>query len=298
MAAGDRMIALLKLTRGDANLVIAPELGGGIARLDIAGKPALRPWSAKENDGPFALASNILVPFSNRISGGGFSFRGERYQIAPNREGEQFPIHGDGFQKPWTISGHDENSATLTLENGNIGPFQYCAEQVFSLTEDSLRIDLTVTNRGKKTLPFGCLFHPWLPRNEQTRLEFLARGVWLEDSTHLPTTHLDIEKNPDWNFSIARNFPDRGLNNAWTKWNGSARIMQGDEFVPLTVTASPSLDCAIVYTLNPDCDFFCFEPVSHVVDAHNQPGMPGLSLLEPGQSMTAWMKLEWAGLGC
>ena len=53
---------------------------------------------------PFALACNLLAPFSNRISGG-FDWRGSRrIELAPNLRGESLPIHGDAFQRPWEVA--------------------------------------------------------------------------------------------------------------------------------------------------------------------------------------------------
>ena len=46
----------------------------------------------------------------------------------------------------------------------------------------------------------------------------------------------------------------------------------------------------IVYSPAADAGFFCFEPVSHPVDAHHG---EGLTALEPGESMTASMRLAW-----
>ena len=41
-----------------------------------------------------------------------------------------------------------------------------------------------------------------------------------------------------------------------------------------------------VYSLDADCPIFCFEQVSHVIDALNLPGTPeetGLRVLAPGE---------------
>ena len=65
------MIDLKIIKAGPAELTLAPSLGGGIARLDVNSKPVLRPWLGNESE-VFSLANNILVPFSNRISSGGF----------------------------------------------------------------------------------------------------------------------------------------------------------------------------------------------------------------------------------
>jgi aldose 1-epimerase len=287
------MVALLRLKAGNANLQLAPDLGGGIASLDLAGKPVLRPWSQKMEEGPFALACNVLVPFSNRISGGGFSFQGEWYEIAPNRDAEPFPIHGDGFQRPWMISSRTENSATLTLENGRIGPFEYRAEQIFSLSPDGLRVELNIINNGSQALPFGCGFHPWFPRDENTKLGFSANGFWLEDAPQIPTTRLPVDENPGWNFSDGKFLPDRGFDHGWEGWGGKAHLEQAGAYMSVDISASENLGCAIIYTQGKGGDFVCFEPVSHPVDAYNRSGMPGLKILDPGQSMSVWMRLQW-----
>jgi aldose 1-epimerase len=44
------------------------------------------------------------------------------------------------------------------------------------------------------------------------------------------------------------------------------------------------------YSPSNKADFFCFEPVTHPVDAHNLPGGPtanGLRVLAPREAMTA-----------
>ena len=268
-------------------------MGGAVARLDVAGRPVLRPWNG-ETDNPFSLASNVLVPFSNRISGGGITWNDEHYPMDSNLSGEPYPIHGDGFQRPWAIEETSAISARLVLNDGHIGPFQYLAEQVFRLTQTGLRVTLTLSNTGALALPFGCGFHPWFPRSSATKLSFTARAVWMADANHLPTEHLALDDAPDWRFRPARHLPEGLLNNGYTDWQGAALITQGAEHVPVCITASENLSTAIVRSTNAKADFFCFEPVSHPVDAFNLSGHPGLTSLAPSQSMQAWMDISWS----
>jgi len=60
----------------------------------------------------------------------------------------------------------------------------------------------------------------------------------------------------------------------------------------LTLTSN-TLTTAIIYSPEPECGFFCFEPVSHPVNAHNLQGMLGLKVLQPGESLTLDMSLDW-----
>lgn len=288
MAAG-----LLELRAGASQLFLAPALGGGIAALDWHSRPVLRRWSGKPAEGPFALACNILVPFSNRIAGGGFAYAGKRYDIEPNLPGEACPIHGDGFQRDWRVDQTSDTSATLVLDDGHIGPWRYQAVQAFELTENSLMLKLQLTNSGEVSLPFGFGVHPWFPRDADTRLAFGARGVWLEDSAYLPTQHVSLDEVPQWDFGKPRPLPDHWINNAFTGWSGTAEIEQGSAFVSAKITVSENLNCAIVHSVDENCNFLCFEPVSHTVDAMNQPGTPGMVVLKPGESVQSWMNLDW-----
>ncbi len=282
----------VELTAGAARLTVVPDMGGGIARLDHQERPVLR-RRAGDQTNPFSLASNILVPFSNRISGGGIRWDGRFHGIEPNLPGEAFPIHGDGFQKPWSVQSTGPHVIRLELPDGTIGPYRYAAVQTFGLSASGLRIDLQVTNTGGDTLPFGCGFHPWFPRSHATRISFTAAGVWLEDTRHIPDRHLDIGDNPGWDFSKLRPLPDNWINNGFTGWNGGAHIEQGPEAVSLHMRVSPNLSTAVVYSPDGQADFFCFEPVSHPVDAFNLPGYPGLRSLAGGQSLEAWVEFSW-----
>ena len=286
------MTETVELVCEPARLVLAPLLGGGIAHLDVGGLPVLRPWSG-DPDNPFSLASNILVPFSNRISGGGFAWDGERHAIDANLPGEALPIHGDGFQRHWSIAAHSADTVCLELSDGAIGPFRYTARQTFQLSASGLSIELDVTNRGTTALPFGCGFHPWFPRTSATRLQFSASGLWQEDSNHLPSGHIRLDDAPDWSFAALRPLPEHWINNGYSGWNGAARIEQGPEFVSVDVSASDNLSTAIVYSPDQLADFFCFEPVSHPVDAFNLPGQPGLTILNEGETLRAWMRFAW-----
>ena len=66
--------------------------------------------------------------------------------------------------------------------------------------------------------------------------------------------------------------------------------------IAIEVSASDNLDCAMVYSPGSNADFFCFEPVCHTVDAHNQPGQPGLQVLDKGETFTMSMNISWVPL--
>ena len=286
------MLELKFVSAGSVDLVLAPEIGGAIARLDVNGKPVLRPWTGKTLE-PFSFANNVLIPFSNRISGGGFYWNGEYYKLKPNIPEEDFPIHGDGFKRKWNFSAR-EKKIRMSLNNGSFGPWRYKAVQEFELSEKSLKINLVVTNKGSVTLPFGFGFHPWFPRSSDTRLTFSAEGLWLEDLQHLPTREISLEKGSVWEFSRMRPLPNTWINNCYTGWRGKARIKQGLDAVSCSISSSKNLNNAIIYSPNSKSSFFCFEPVSHPVDAFNLPFKPGLSEIGFEESLISSITISWS----
>lgn len=291
------MTDLIELMDARHRVRIAPGLGGGIAEAFAVHRDQnlslLRPWPGAEA-GVLGLGCNVLVPFSNRISGSGFAFDGQFHKVEPNLPGEPYPIHGDGFQAVWQVAAQTPSTAELT-HNGQIGPFVYAARLRYVLVDGGLVAEVRVTNLGPR-LPFGGGFHPWFPRHPDTRLKFSAVGVWTETADHLPDRQLALSGRPDWDFSQPHLLPNDWINAAFTGWHGEARIEQPALGIAVSLNASANLDCAVVYSPHRDAGFFCFEPVSHAVDAHNRPGQPGLSDLDTGETLELSMTLTWSPL--
>lgn len=279
---------MIQLRSGAARALIDNNLGAGVAGLEVAGRLILSVGSGRVSGSPFAQGMNLLAPFSNRISRP-FTFNGQTHAVSANLSGEPFAIHGDAFQKSWRILTQSSDRVTLALK-GNISPFQYDARVTYVLSRDDFHVRLDMTNLAKFTLPYGGGFHPWFHRDAKTKLAFQADCHWPEDERHLPTTNAPIPSPSDWQFDQASSLPPRWINNTFSNWDGLAYIYQSE--IDLKVKAS-GLATAVVYSPGADAPFFCFEPVSHPVDAHNLPGQPGLVPLAPGESLSFTLQLSW-----
>jgi aldose 1-epimerase len=127
-------------------------------------------------------------------------------------------------------------------------------------------------------------------RAADTKLSAKAEWVVLETSDHLPSGKAQVSSHPQWDFSEGRALPSRWINNAFLGWDGRANIVWRDRKLALEIEAEPPLGVYIVYSPSPEADFFCFEPVTHPVDAHNLAGGPqanGLVILQAQASLSA-----------
>lgn len=276
-----------------AEVVVVPDLGAALASYDIvvSGRtPLFRPCRDLSQTEPFALACNLLLPWSNRISRGGFYFEGKFHALAPNLEGEPYPIHGNGFSSAWEVENAAPSAVELSLTSNGPGPFRYAAHATYALSNSALTMGLRIVNLADAPLPFGLGFHPWIVRTPDTRLRAKMDRVVLETNDHLPSGTAPIASRPEWNFSKELKLPSGWINNGFLGWDGRAEIHWRDRKVVLKITADPPLDVFIVYSPSDKADFVCFEPVSHPVDAHNASGGPeanGLTVLQPGASLAA-----------
>lgn len=287
--SGERLF----LSDGVAELEVVPDLGAGIARYDLLGPKGREPLfrtAPEHTRDPFALGCNLLAPWSNRISGGGFSFDSRFHRLEPNLSGEPFPIHGNAFGLPWIVQEVQSSAAYLTLDSEGPGPFRYHADVRYTLEGGALTITLGIINTAAVALPYGLGLHPWLPRTPRTRLFAPAGSVWLEDTRHLPIQKVPIERRPEWDFRHQKLLPKSWINNGFEGWARHARVVWPERDLGLDITADPTLSTCIVYSPGEVADFFCFEPVSHAVDGHNLPPGPaanGLAILGHGQSQVA-----------
>src|SRR5688572_20132718 len=110
-------MTLVALTAGRLELVLAPEVGGSIASFDwLENGPKISILRRSEGEPANVLeaASFPLVPFSNRIRNGRFSFRHHNVTLAANMTEDPSPLHGQGWLAPWKML--RSNSCSTELE--------------------------------------------------------------------------------------------------------------------------------------------------------------------------------------
>ncbi len=279
---------IISLESDVQRLRLVPELGGAIAawewKAGNAWTSLFRPWNGASED-RYTLACFPLVPWSNRITQGGFEQDGTFYPIRPNRTGEAYPIHGDGWLQSWQVVEQSADRIKLMLESRNFNgdPYHYRSTETFSLLPEGLQIDLTVTHLGPQTLPYGLGLHPYFTRNATTRLQSKAEGVWLSGSDPIPVEYTSTLP-PTWDYNAPAPLDGPLIDNCFNGWNGRSRIDYPDRALSITMIMPDCNGYSLLYR-PPGFDYFCLEPVTHPIDAFHMPERPGLAPLGHGDGL-------------
>jgi aldose 1-epimerase len=296
----DHAIAWIEAHR--QRLGVVPTLGAGVAEWTCndgrEAVPLWRPWSRTSED-RYTLASFAMLPWSNRISHGGFEHAGHWYAMTPNRPGEPYPIHGDGWLQAWSLERPQSHVAELRLESRCHGgdPYAYDALQRFELVDGGLVQSVSVTHRGDAPLPYGLGLHPWFPRTPRTRVQARVRGVWLSGDDPIPTQH-SASFPPSWDLNGGADANGSLIDNGYTGWDGRATVVWPERGLALHLTQEPlhtprgpvPPEGCLVYR-PPTGTAFCFEPITQPIDAFHLDGRPGLVELNRGE--TLMLRVHW-----
>jgi aldose 1-epimerase len=296
------MSTSVKLQSGAWSARVYPEIGGAIGALTHEGTPLLREITEEAIQARNVRLSSSypLVPYSNRIGHGIFSFEGVEHRLRLNFDNQTNAIHGVGWQSRWNVDHASVSSAVLSLahrpqgENADLWPFAFDAQQTFDLTSNGLAITLCVKNVDSRNMPAGLGFHPYFVRSPQTTLTFEAEGVWLAGADKLPA---ERSRAPEWDYRSPRIVVERALDHAFFGWKGFARMSDVSLGKAITVRADPLFRHVVVYA-PADRSFVAVEPVSNMTDAVNHLNEPdhGLKVLTPGEQLRGTVHFGVAAL--
>ncbi|MGH7119883.1 MAG: aldose 1-epimerase, partial [Acetobacteraceae bacterium] len=242
--------AKIVLRAAGLELELAPGTGGAIAGFREHGFAVMRGTALDTSDVDL-FACYPLVPFSNRIGGGQFTFRGGTYQLRRDvSTGGRHAIHGEGWQRAWSVAEAGDSSALLTLEHrgteAGAWPFSFRAEQRFMLSGNGLTVMLALTNRAETAAPAGIGLHPYFPRHDGVMLSFRARAVWRNGADQLPSQATALPA--EWDFSTPHTLDEPGLDNCFAGWPGVAEIAWPAAGRTLKIEADRCFGHAVVYT--------------------------------------------------
>ena len=241
------------------------------------------------------MVSFPLVPFGNRLEGNAFHFNGRDHQVQPNSADPVY-LHGDGWLECWHVDDADSRRVRLSLSHhaDAVSPYRYQAEQDIRIEGNAVVLDLSVRNEGDGPLPFGLGQHPFFLRTPDTRLTIRCDRFWEERVGHLPGPEAPLPIDLD--FSNGALLPERWVNNAFAGWDGHATIAWPEHGFRAEIEADQNYGRYMLYMPVERTDFFCLEPMSHLANGHHMPGLGGLVILAPGESLSGGVRIGLATL--
>lgn len=285
------------LATGDLRVEIDPGYGGRVTAF-WSETPSGRvdwlvptPASGRDPRSSSPTGMFPLVPFSNRIENARFQFAGRAWRIEATQEGKPHAIHGHGLRATWTVSERDDHGATITMaHDGSDWPGPYLVSQRFDLSAAELTVRMEVTNAGAGAMPVGLGWHPFLPLCGGPVIATGFKTIW-------PPVRDSIPAGPEplpaaFDFAGGAALPS-GLDTGFGGWSREAFLSWPGREAGLGVTASEGLDHVILYS-PAGRDFFCFEPVSHPINAQNSAfpgGENGMAVIAAGETYAASMTL-------
>ena len=285
---------LVTLRQGDYELELCPKGGGCITAFRYRGLDVMR--SATKgywlNFEPRCAGSFPLVPYSNRIADGRFTYDNRTYRLPINMPPEPHAIHGDGWHGAWTVETESASEAILVFEPKEAA-IAHRSRQLFKLDDEGLTVMLELTNSGLHPLPFGFGHHPYFPRTDGMSLKATVSGVWLPDERNIPKDKIDLP--PDWDFNRQKRLAALDLDNCFAGFEGKAAMHWPETGLSLVINADPIFGHLVVF-VPPGEDFVCVEPVSHVTNGIHQlingRDDTGLRVLQPSETLRGRMSFS------
>ena len=263
--------------------------------------PLLRdtPAEAVRSGNSSAMASFVLLPYSNRIADARFTFDGKAYALVANTP-EGHAIHGDVRKRPWRVTDVGPTWVRLRFESQwfrDIAfPFPFHANLRYAVDGVGFRADLEIENAGTERMPAGMGHHPYFNRvlldaDEQVELQANVRREYAGLVPTAPAGPL----SPRHDFGHPRALGDADIDCCFAGWDGTAVITWPGSRVRAEIDCDPPLRHLILYT-PPGKPFFALEPVSNANNGFNlfaagDAGC-GVRVLEPGESMSGAFRIQ------
>ena len=242
---------------------------------------------------PNMFGSWAMVPFANRAFGGVVDDGERRFTVPDNNAYGGGNIHGFGWQSAWDILGQTASHTVLEhRRTTGSDPYRYRATQEVSLDQAGVTIEIAVTNEADQALPYGLGHHPWFPCAPDTTLGMTATGALVFGDAFRATGSQSL---PDGGPYAEKPVFATGRETAWSflGWDGSARIETPSSGLAITLTASETLHCPVVWA-PAGADFLCVEPQSHAIGSPSEKAaraVAPLTRLEPGGTLSGWLRI-------
>ena len=281
---------------------LVPTSGGSVAyartRVADAWVDVLRPTPEDALADPWATGSFPLVPWSNRLTDGRFSWAGRDHQLRINFA-DGTAIHGTAIEFPWTVIEQTATSATLEFVSGSFHgvnfPWAFSTRCTYTLDGDRFTWGMELANDDHETFPAGLGHHPYFERSLTADGATVGQPVELQlncsmaypNEGCLPTGPAELVEGR-LNFTTQRPLGDEFVDDCWTGRTSSVlATLEYPEALTVDIEAGALFEHTVVYIPTGET-FFAVEPVTNVNNGFNleAQGMAGTGvfLLQPGET--------------
>jgi aldose 1-epimerase len=209
-----------EIVRGDQRATIV-EVGGGIREYVVRDRPVLDPYPLEEMcDGAHGMP---LIPWPNRLRDGRYSFDGEAHQLALTEPATGNAIHGLVRWRNWRPLERAPDRVVMgtRLHPLQGWPFPLDIAIAYSLADDGLTVETSLTNIGHRPCPVGWGQHPYLSAGpgwkvDECRLHLGAATRILTDPDRQLPTGTEAISGTDRDFRAPRMLGGVCLDDAFT----------------------------------------------------------------------------------
>lgn len=172
-------------------------VGAGLAGLRYRGHELVVPHGVGEC--PPGYLGKVLMPWPNRIAGGSYTWEGTTYDLPVDEPTFGTSLHGFVAFQEWEIAEANASSVILTtlIAARYSYPWTLLASAHYSLdAQRGLTVELSATNIGEGTAPYGVGFHPYLAvddlRADDLELVNPASVIYEADASMIPVAAHDV----------------------------------------------------------------------------------------------------------
>lgn len=247
-------------------------------------------------------ASFVMIPWSNRIRAGRFTFQGREYSVPVNAP-DGTAIHGVGRGYPWQVAhaGADHVALTFRSAEHETGfPFRFRAEVEYRVEDRRFSITTRLINEDDQSMPGGFGHHPYFRRTLSGPEDTVSLEIPCSQSFALENclpSGPPVPIEPRLDFRSLRPLDDTPIDDCLTGWDRGrpVRFRYGESGVEIALHADPIFACIILYT-PPGQDHFAVEPATNANDGFNLYGQgiagSGVFVLGPGESAEGAIRFE------
>ncbi|MFK8079707.1 MAG: hypothetical protein AB8B97_05430 [Granulosicoccus sp.] len=285
-----------QVRRGDVWHDVVPDCRP--ASNHAAAETTPEPAAGQSATAPLPAANFHMIPYSNRIRDGRFTFNSETVQL---ENGQTHSIHGALRKLPWQVIESDSGSLICEFDSRTDGPINWPWPMLARIEQRvsgaTLTSDITIRNLGESDMPAGTGWHPYFVRNigqSGPTLTLPVESVFPDEAGDCLPDGAAVPLFDALDFRRPRRLdPDQRIDCCLAGLSGACHIHWQQAGIELVMVASEA--CRFLVLFNPDMPHFAVEPVTNANDAFNLDAAgidSGSRILPAGEDFTVSMSIE------